>query len=85
MHLVLDHVTQLKHVGNTYCCALVKRLTCAAVIKLSLTVARQTCLISPFIKIIYSSTVKYRGSELDTQLTAGVTKNGLEYLTDVHT
>ena len=85
MHLVLNHVTQLKHVGNTYCSALVKRLACTTIVKLCLTVTRQTGLISPDVQVIDGSTVKDRGCELDTQLTAGVTKNGLEYLTDVHT
>ena len=85
MHLILDHVTEFKHVGNTHGSALVEGFACAAVIKLSLTVAGQTGLIGPFIQVIDGSTIKDRSSELDAKLTSCMTQNSLKNLTDVHT
>ncbi len=85
VHLVLDHVTELKHVDHTNGCGLVETVTCTTVVEVSLTVAGKTGLVSPFVQVVERGTVENRSGELLAELTTGPTENSLENLTEVHT
>ena len=84
MHLVLNHVTELKEVSDTYCSWLVKALTCLTIIEVSRAETWQTCLVSPLSQVIKLSTVEDRCSELNTKLLTGSTEDSLENLSKVH-
>ena len=84
MHLVLDHVAKLEHVGYTNSSQLVELLAGGAVIELRGAVTGQTCLVGPLTEIIQCGTVENGSGELHAQLLAGSTQHGLEDLTDVH-
>ena len=47
MHLVFNHVAELKHVDYTNGCRLVEALACAAVVKVCLTIAWHSRLVGP--------------------------------------
>ena len=85
MHLVLNHVAELEHVGHTDRCLLVELLTGGTIIQLGGTIAGQACLVRPLAEVIQLGAIKDRRSELHTELTACRTENGLKHLTDVHT
>ena len=85
MHLVLDHVAELEHVYDTYCGRLVEAFASAAVVKVCLAVAGNTCLIGPFIEVVERSTVEDRCRELLAEFTACPAEYGLEDLSEVHT
>ena len=85
MHLVFNHVTELKHVDHTYGCRLVETFARAAVVKIGLTVTGQTGLVSPCIQIVECCTVEDRSGEFLTQFATCPSEHGLEDLTEVHT
>ena len=85
MHLVLNHVAELEHIGHTDRCLLVELLTSSTIIQLRGAVAGQACLVRPFAEVVELSTIKDRRGELHTEFAACCTENGLEHLTDVHT
>ena len=85
MHLILNHVTQLQEVSDTYCSRLVEALTSLTVIEMSRAETRQTCLVSPLCEVIELCTVKNRGSELHTKALTCSTEDSLKDLTKVHT
>ena len=85
VHLIFYHVTELKHVGHTYCCLLVEFFTGGTIIKLSCAVAGKTSLVGPFAEVFEVCTVEDGGSKLETELLTSVTKYGFKHLSDVHT
>ena len=52
MHLVLNHVTELKHIDHTYCSRLVETIAGATVVKISLAITGNACLVGPFIEVV---------------------------------
>ena len=85
VHLVLDHVTELKHVDDAYGGGLVEAFAGAAVVEVGLAVAGQTGLVGPCVEVIEGSAVEDRGGELLAEFTAGPSEDGLEDLSEVHT
>ena len=85
MHLVFNHVTQLQHVSYAHSSCLVKLLTCTTITKISLTVARQSCLVCPLIQIFHGSTVENRSRKFHAQRFSGTSEYSFKNLTNVHT
>ena len=83
MHLVLNHVTELEEVGDTYGSRLVEALTSLTIIQVGRAQTWQTCLVGPLSEVVELSTVEDRSSELNTQLLTGSTEDSLEDLTKV--
>ena len=80
MHLILDHVTELEHVDNTYGRWLVETFTGATVVSGMLTVAGRES--GCHIHELISSLMHRRKSALriSRQFAAGPAEHGLEYL-----
>ena len=85
MHLVLNHVTELKHVADTHCRRLVETVTGTTIVEICLTETWNTRLVCPCAEVIKLGTVKDWSSELDTEFLTCTAEYGLENLTDVHT
>ena len=85
MHLVLNHMAELKEVGDTYRCWLVEALTSLSVIQICRAEVWHAGLVSPLTEVFKLCAVEDRGSELNSKLAAGSTENSLEYLAKVHT
>jgi len=85
VHLVLDHVAELKHIDDAYGGRLVKAVACAAVVEVGLAETWQTGLVGPFVKVVERSAVEDRCREFLAQLAAGPSEYGLEDLSEVHT
>ena len=83
MHLVFNHVSELKHVNHAYCCRLVETVACSAIVEISLSVTGNACLVCPFVKIIERSSVEDWCREFFAKFTSCPAEHCLEYLTKV--
>ena len=85
MHLILNHVTELQEVGDTYGSRLVETFTGLTVIQVSRAEARQSSLVSPLCEVIQLGTIEDGRRELHAKTLTSSTQDGLENLSEVHT
>ena len=85
MHLVLDHVTELKHIDYSHGRRLVETLAGATVVEIGLSVAGDSCLVGPLVEVLKGGSVEDRCGKLLAELTSGPSEHCLEYLAEVHT
>ena len=70
MHLVFNHVAELKHVDHTHCSRLVKTVACAAVEKIGLAIARHSGFVCPFIQVVEARAIENRCGKFLAEFTS---------------
>ena len=85
MHLVVDHVAELKHIDYANCCRLVEFLTCATVVEVRPTDIRHSGLTCQLSYLLQRGTVEYWRRELEAKDFACPSEDCLVDLAEVHT
>src|SRR5664280_71230 len=84
MHLIINHMTQFKHVYYAYGCRLIESFACATIIKVGLSEFWKACLFGVFSYLINSSSIENRCREGKSEFLPGPAKNSFVNLPEVH-
>src|SRR5574344_190294 len=85
MHLIINHVSEFYHIGDSDSCRLVKIFTRSTISEVGLSISWKSGLIGIFANIIQRSSVNDRSGELKVKHLTSPSKNSLVNLPHVHT
>ena len=85
MHLIINHVAQLKHVDHADSRALVEPVSGASIAQASLAVAWQASLLRVIVYLFVGCSIEYRRAEFNSEFLASPSENGFVNLTQIHT